>query len=170
MKHCVDSTNSSCSGDLVAGEQAAAQTQTMEYGNTMSLRSVVESCSSLTNARLVHLILGSYRLKSHLRLLKKFLLHGQVRSILVLCTWGLHCFASMGIVLASVDGLHACVDGNMSMSHWRYNFQGPWQVNMDIRPGNTVYIAGGVTQFYSVRISLLPYAIRGVNILLLAPG
>lgn len=58
--------------------QAAAQAQTLEYGNTASLRAVVDSCSTLTNARLVHLMLGPYRLKSHLRVLKKFLLHGQV--------------------------------------------------------------------------------------------
>lgn len=32
----------------------------------------------MTNARLVHLMLGPYRLKAHLRVLKKFLLHGQV--------------------------------------------------------------------------------------------
>ncbi|CAM9810962.1 unnamed protein product, partial [Ectocarpus sp. 8 AP-2014] len=57
--------------------QAAAQATTLEYGNTTSLRAVVESCSALTNARLVHLMLGPYRLKSHLRVLKKFLLHGQ---------------------------------------------------------------------------------------------
>lgn len=58
--------------------QAAAQATTLEYGNTASLRAVVESCSALTNARLVHLMLGPYRLKAHLRVLKKFLLHGQV--------------------------------------------------------------------------------------------
>ncbi|CAN0141972.1 unnamed protein product [Ectocarpus fasciculatus] len=52
-----------------------------QYGNTTSLTAVVESCSALTNARLVHLMLGPYRLKSHLRVLKKFLLHGQVRFI-----------------------------------------------------------------------------------------
>lgn len=60
-------------------QQAAAQAQTLEYGNTASLRAVVDSCSTLTNARLVHLMLGPYRLKAHLRMLKKFLLHGQVR-------------------------------------------------------------------------------------------
>ncbi|CAM9847403.1 unnamed protein product, partial [Ectocarpus sp. 13 AM-2016] len=59
--------------------KATAQATTLEYGNTTSLRAVVESCSALTNARLVHLMLGPYRLKSHLRVLKKFLLHGQVR-------------------------------------------------------------------------------------------
>lgn len=58
--------------------QAAAQATTLEYGNTASLRAVVESCSCLTNARLVHLMMGPYRLKSHLRVLKKFMLHGQV--------------------------------------------------------------------------------------------
>lgn len=41
----------------------------------------MESCSALTNARLVHLILGPYRLKAHLKVLKKFMLHGQVRSV-----------------------------------------------------------------------------------------
>lgn len=61
------------------GNQAAAQATTLEYGNTASLRAVVESCSALTNARLVHLMMGPYRLKAHLRLLKKFLLHGQVK-------------------------------------------------------------------------------------------
>lgn len=64
---------------FTVGEQAAAQTQTLEYGNTASLQAVIDSCSTLTNARLVHLMLGPYRLKSHLRMLKKFLLHGQVR-------------------------------------------------------------------------------------------
>ena len=53
----------------------------MEYGNTASLRAVVESCSALTNARLVQLMLGPYRLKAHLRVLKKFMLHGQVQYI-----------------------------------------------------------------------------------------
>eukprot|EP00904_Undaria_pinnatifida_P002799 jgi/Undpi1/1251/HiC_scaffold_108.g14165.m1 len=57
--------------------KAAAQATTLEYGNTASLRAVVASCSTLTNARLVHLMLGRYRLKAHLRVLKKFLLHGQ---------------------------------------------------------------------------------------------
>ncbi|CAN0066536.1 unnamed protein product, partial [Ectocarpus sp. 13 AM-2016] len=57
--------------------QAAAQATRLEYGNTTSLRAVVESCSALTNARLVHLMPGPYRLESHLRVLKKFLLHGQ---------------------------------------------------------------------------------------------
>ncbi|CAN0413486.1 unnamed protein product, partial [Ectocarpus sp. 12 AP-2014] len=57
--------------------KATAQATRLEYGNTTSLRAVVESCSALTNARLVHLMLGPYRLKSHLRVLKKFLLHGQ---------------------------------------------------------------------------------------------
>ncbi|CBJ25656.1 conserved unknown protein [Ectocarpus siliculosus] len=56
---------------------AAAQATTLEYGNTTSPTAVVESCSALTDARLVHLMLGPYRLKSHLRVLKKFLLHGQ---------------------------------------------------------------------------------------------
>ena len=60
-------------------DQAAAQATTLEYGNTASLRAVVASCSTLTNARLVHLMLGRYRLKAHLRVLKKFLLHGQVK-------------------------------------------------------------------------------------------
>ncbi|CAM9606481.1 unnamed protein product [Scytosiphon promiscuus] len=57
--------------------RAAAKATALEYGNMASLRAVVDSCSALTNARLVHLILGRYRLKSHLRVLKKFLLHGQ---------------------------------------------------------------------------------------------
>ncbi|CAM9365158.1 unnamed protein product, partial [Hapterophycus canaliculatus] len=57
--------------------KAAARATALEYGNTASLRAVVESCSALTNARLVHLILGPYRLRSHLSVLKKFLLHGQ---------------------------------------------------------------------------------------------
>ncbi|CAM9311005.1 unnamed protein product [Laminaria digitata] len=57
--------------------KAAAQATTLEYGNTASLRAVVDSCSALTNQRLVHLMLGPYRLKAHLRVLKKFLLHGQ---------------------------------------------------------------------------------------------
>lgn len=59
-------------------KQAAAQATALEYGNTASLRAVVESCSSLTNARLVQLMMGPYRLKAHLRVLKKFMLHGQV--------------------------------------------------------------------------------------------
>eukprot|EP00903_Cladosiphon_okamuranus_P012519 g11722.t2 len=57
--------------------KAAAQATALEYGNTASLRAVVESCSSLTNARLVHLMMGPYRLEAHLRVLKKFMLHGQ---------------------------------------------------------------------------------------------
>eukprot|EP00752_Nemacystus_decipiens_P006417 g5780.t2 len=57
--------------------KAAALATALEYGNTASLRAVVESCSSLTNARLVHLMMGPYRLKAHLRVLKKFMLHGQ---------------------------------------------------------------------------------------------
>lgn len=59
-------------------KQAAAEMKTLEYGNTASLREVVDSCATLTNARLVRLIMEQYRLKSHLRLLKQFFLHGQV--------------------------------------------------------------------------------------------
>lgn len=52
--------------------------KTLEYSNTASLREVVDSCATLTNARLVRLIMEQYRLKTHLRLLKQFFLHGQV--------------------------------------------------------------------------------------------
>ncbi|CAN0277247.1 unnamed protein product, partial [Ectocarpus sp. 13 AM-2016] len=57
--------------------KAAAQATRLELGNTTSLRAVVESRSALTNARLVPLMLAPYRRTSHLRVLKKFLLHGQ---------------------------------------------------------------------------------------------
>ncbi|CAM9222888.1 unnamed protein product [Discosporangium mesarthrocarpum] len=57
--------------------KAASEGKNVEYGDALGLRAVVDRCSELTNARLVHLLMDTYKLRMHLRALKKFLLHGQ---------------------------------------------------------------------------------------------